>query len=117
VTVVLLVEDEEPLRRQLSWLLEASGFITLRACSLAEADSAIAAVDAVVVHLGLPSRSRELAFRAWHAQRPDLVVIDVSRPGETPTEGVDVCLKPPFSGDWLAGHLSDMIREPGAYAA
>jgi DNA-binding NtrC family response regulator len=114
VTIVLLVEEQDHLRRQLAWLLEGSGFAVLTACSLSEADPHIPDADVVLVHSGLPPADRELAFRAWRLRRPEIVVIDVAFPGERAPDGVDVHLGLPFTGDWLADHLREMIPEHAA---
>lgn len=114
MTIVLLVEEQDHLRRQLAWLLEGSGFTVFTACSLGEADPRVPDADVVLVHSGLPPATRELAFRAWRLRRPELVVIDIGRPGERAPDGVDVHLGPPFTGDWLANHLNEMIPKHAA---
>lgn len=110
---VLLVEDDEELRRALTLVLGARGFEVEGA---GDASTALRALDersfgAVVTDLGLPDLDGEELVRELRARAPDARLVVFTGRGEEEVEprcrraGADSVLTKPVSGDRLADVL------------
>jgi len=79
---VLLVEDEDAIRRAAERLLSRAGFDVLVAADGAEAlrqfDAAVSAVDLVVTDLAMPGVGGRTLVRELRERRPDIPVLVVS---------------------------------------
>jgi DNA-binding response OmpR family regulator len=118
---VLIIEDNASFALLVAERLVPSGFESDQACTVAEAQLAIEAVDyaAIVLDLGLPdgdglSLLREL--RLGGNATP--VLITTARNGledrvKGLREGADDYLAKPFSVDELAARLHALLRRPG----
>ena len=116
---ILLVEDELPVREQLTRLLDALGYTSIAVASAAEARVLLSAearaVDAVVSDVMMPGETG-IEFAGWlRANHPDLPILLIS--GHTGTaldrvartaDGPDL-LRKPFTGAELAQRLTAML--------
>ncbi|QTN26216.1 response regulator [Rhodoferax sp. AJA081-3] len=117
VTRVLLVEDEEPIRRFLVTTLEAEGYEVFEAANALEGETLAGnrRIDVFLVDLGLPDRDgvdliRQL--RTW-TQRPILVLSARSQERQKVDAldaGADDYLSKPFGVDELHARLRVALR-------
>ena len=111
---VLVVEDEEVVRRLLRQVLEQAGYDVLEAADGAEALSLAATcrVDLLLTDMTMPGlNGREVAERL-RAERPDLKVIYMSGYADGALEqGVEV-LEKPFTFDVLTAKVGGVLETP-----
>ncbi|HEX7024038.1 MAG TPA: PAS domain S-box protein, partial [Gemmatimonadales bacterium] len=121
---VLLVEDDESVRRLTRRMLEQYGFAAVEARAGAEAlgilESEKPRIDAVVSDVVMPGMSGRELVNLIRLRRPDIPVVFLS--GYTGDElseelrsgGRQAFLQKPFSPDALANALADLLAEPEA---
>lgn len=110
--VVLLVEDDEPVRRTLERMLRDVGHEVIVAADPASA-RAIAArehFDVLVSDVVMPGTSGPALARELRRARPDLPVLFLSAYAERDTEGLDAPLLPkPCTADALARAVDALL--------
>jgi PAS domain S-box-containing protein len=103
---VLIVDDQDAVRRAHEVLLRAAGFTVLTAASGAEAIAAAAGapIDVVLLDYSMPGLSAEETLRGLRTTRPGLPVVCLSGLGAT-LEGATAQLTKPVSQEVLVGTL------------
>ena len=115
VSSVLIVENEAPLTRLMSWFLIEAGHTVMKADSGDEAvSSAGASHPAVVVfNTSAPAGVKADWICRIHASSPDTRVLDVSnpdhRPMDPPESGADSYLQMPFHADTLIQAVAALV--------
>ena len=112
---ILVVDDEEPLRELLGWMLGDAGYIVHAA---AEGISALTflrdhAVDLVLSDINMPGMDGLELLRRVEAEFPHLPVLLIS--GRPPPSGVRAFLAKPFRWDTLASAIARLVG-PGRCA-
>ncbi len=127
---VLLVEDEDAVRRWMARSLRECGYTVLEARDGAEALACIeaegAGIDVLATDVDMPHLSGIDLARQWSARRPGLRVLFFSGSSQDRLEGPDACvagshfLQKPFSSEALLASLRSLLAvetaRPGALA-
>jgi PAS domain S-box-containing protein len=116
--VVLLVEDEEPVRSMLQLILDRSGYAVLEAAdgveALAVADGRLDDLDLVVTDVAMPRLGGRELVAKLRQRRPDLPVLFIS--GYTPDpldeDAQTRFLQKPFTLDDLLGATQTLLNVP-----
>jgi two-component system, OmpR family, KDP operon response regulator KdpE len=114
---ILLVDDEEQIRRMLRYTLEEAGYFVREAESgrIALGEIALHAPDLVILDLGLPDANGTEVLRALR-QLCSVPVLILSVLGHEQSKiaaldaGADDYLTKPFSGGELLAHLRALLR-------
>lgn len=114
---ILLVDDEEQIRRLLRYTLEEAGYVVREAESgrIALGEIALHAPDLVILDLGLPDTNGTEVLRALR-QLCSIPVLILSVLGHEQSKiaaldaGADDYLTKPFSGGELLAHLRALLR-------
>ena len=109
---ILVVDDEEPIRELLGWMLGDAGHVVH---SAAEGLGALAflrshAVDIVLSDINMPGMDGLELSRRVEVEFPDLPVLLIS--GRPPPSGVRAFISKPFRWDALAVAITALVR-PG----
>jgi CheY-like chemotaxis protein len=117
---VLLVEDEEAVRRWMARTLRDRGYTVIEARdgveALACAEARGSAVDALATDVDMPRLSGIELARHLSVRRPDLRVLFFSGSSQERLEGPDSCvagsrfLQKPFSSEALLGALRGLLE-------
>ena len=115
---VLVIDDEQPIRRLLRVGLTAEGFGILEARNAAEADRMLREEkpDVVILDLGLPDRSGQDLLEAWRSALIEVPVVVLSSRTDEPgivaalDLGADDYITKPFGMKELAARLRVAMR-------
>src|SRR5579859_6612160 len=114
---LLVVEDEEDIRRILSVLFEANGFRVVAAdtCELALTQAQTHRPDAAILDLGLPDRSGLEFIEQVRAWSPMPIIVLTARIEENIrlrafAAGADDYVIKPFSGPELLARVNAIMR-------
>ena len=116
---VLLVEDEEGVRRVVETMLKRHGYSVLSSSSTAEAMSVAqehsGSIHLLITDLVLPGMSGRIMADHLTSQRPEMRVLFVSGYGDSSGPLPDgAFLQKPFSTDDLALKIREVLREAPA---
>jgi two-component system, OmpR family, KDP operon response regulator KdpE len=125
---VLLVEDDNELRRTLKDTLQVEGYRVVTAATLHEARAILATavfqgdLDLVLLDLGLPDGEGESLLGSLREQRQTAVIVISARHSDDPKirlldAGADDYLVKPFSVKELLARMRVALRHRGAAAA
>lgn len=120
--VVLLVEDETPLRRMVSSILEQSGYLVLAAAgpqqALALARAHVGHIDLLLTDVVMPEMSGKELAEQLTAERPSTPVLYTTGYMESGVLHADACLlQKPFTLDELVGKVRRIIARRNALAS
>ena len=114
---ILLVEDEEGVRRVLETMLQRHGYHVLSSGSSAEALAAAekhgGAIHLLVTDVVMPGMSGRKMAEFLVERRPDMRVLYVSGYGDPAPQSGAAFLQKPFSTQELALKIREVLREPG----
>jgi CheY-like chemotaxis protein len=118
--VILLVDDEGPVRRIATIFLSRAGYVVLEAASPAEAEALFAqadAVDLLVTDIMMPGQRGPELYKRLAVQNPSLPVLFIS--GYAPDDSLGIgnlkasaFLQKPFASDLLIRTV-DSLLNPG----
>ena len=110
---ILVVDDEEPVRDLLGWMLEEAGHTVHAEPGGPEALAFLRArkpVDVVLSDVNMPGMDGVVLSRRIEAEFPHLPVLLIS--GRPSPAGVPAFLPKPFSSDTLAQAIMNVIAAP-----
>jgi len=111
---ILLVEDEEPVRRVVETMLKRHGYQVLVSASakeaLAAAERHSGAIHLLITDIMLPGMSGRKVAEGLSARRPDMRVLYVSGFGDASSENDAHFLQKPFSTEELATKIREVLR-------
>ncbi len=120
--LILVVDDEEPVRKTTRRMLETLGYEVLAAVdgldAVAQVRQTGARLSAVLLDLTMPRMDGAEAFREMRQLQPDLRVLLMSGFAEQQAlarfagEGLTGFLQKPFKADRLRDKLADVLRTP-----
>ena len=116
--VILLVDDERPVRRIANIFLSRAGYVVLEAASPAEAEELFAqadAVDLLVTDVMMPGQRGPELYRRLVAHSPSLPVLFIS--GYAPDSSLGIqdlkssaFLQKPFASDLLIRTVDSLLN-------
>jgi two-component system, cell cycle sensor histidine kinase and response regulator CckA len=111
---ILLVEDEDPVRRVVETMLKRHGYQVLASASskdaLAAAEKHRGAIDLLITDIMMPGMSGRKMAECLLAQRPDMKVLYVSGYGDASAQSDAHFLQKPFSTEELATKIREMLK-------
>lgn len=111
---ILLVEDEDPVRRVVESMLRRHGYQVLASASAADALAAAerhaGAIDLLITDIMLPGMSGRKMAECLAAGRPGMRVLYVSGFGDTSAQDDAHFLQKPFSTEELATKIREVLR-------
>jgi PAS domain S-box-containing protein len=111
---ILLVEDEDPVRRVVETMLKRHGYQVLSSASSNEAIAAAerhrGVIHLLITDMVMPGMSGRKMAECLVARRPDMKVLYVSGYGDASAESDAHFLQKPFSTDELATKIRDMLK-------
>jgi two-component system cell cycle sensor histidine kinase/response regulator CckA len=112
---ILLVEDEDPVRRVLETMLKRHGYQVLASASskdaLAAAEQHRGEIHLLITDIMLPGMSGRKMAECLTARRPDMKVLYVSGYGDAQAENDDArFLQKPFSTEELATKIREILK-------
>jgi two-component system, cell cycle sensor histidine kinase and response regulator CckA len=112
---ILLVEDEDSVRRVLETMLKRHGYQVLSSASssdaLATADKHSGAIHLLITDVVMPGMNGRKMAECLIQRRPDMRVLFVSGYGD-PAESAAAFLQKPFSTQELALKIREVLQEP-----
>lgn len=121
---IYVIEDDEPIRGELTRLLEREGYETDACGDFSRASELVlaAAPDLVLLDLTLPGTDGQLVCRELRASSGVPIVVLTSRTTEADevvamTLGADDFVPKPYSPRVLLAHIAAILRRSGAVAA
>ena len=111
---ILLVEDEDPVRRVVETMLKRHGYQVLASASskdaLAAAEQHRGTIDLLITDIRMPGMSGRKMAECLVTVRPDMKVLYVSGYGDAAAESDVHFLQKPFSTEELATKIRDMLK-------
>ncbi len=112
---ILLVEDEDPVRRVLETMLKRHGYQVLASASskdaLAAAEQHRGEIHLLITDIMLPGMSGRKMAECLNVRRPDMKVLYVSGYGDAQDENDDArFLQKPFSTEELATKIREILK-------
>jgi two-component system cell cycle sensor histidine kinase/response regulator CckA len=111
---ILLVEDEDPVRRVVETMLKRHGYHVLSSASsqdaLAAADGYRGAIHLLITDMVMPGMSGRKMAECLAARRPDMKVLYVSGYGDAQAQNAAHFLQKPFSTEELATKIREMLK-------
>jgi two-component system cell cycle sensor histidine kinase/response regulator CckA len=111
---ILLVEDEDPVRRVVETMLKRHGYHVLAMASpkdaIAAAERYTGVIDLLITDLMMPGMSGRKMAECLVAKRPELKVLYVSGYGGAEAQNDAHFLNKPFSTDELATKIREMLK-------
>jgi two-component system cell cycle sensor histidine kinase/response regulator CckA len=111
---ILLVEDEDPVRRVVETMLKRHGYQVLASASskdaIAAADRHRGAIDLLITDIMMPGMSGRKMAECLSAHRPDMKVLYVSGYGDAQAESDSHFLQKPFSTEELATKIRELLK-------
>src|SRR3984885_11030328 len=111
---ILLVEDEDPVRRVVQAMLKRHGYQVLASASSKEALSAAeqhrGEIHLLITDIMMPGMSGRKMAECLTAQRPELKVLYVSGYGDAKTQDDVHFLQKPFSTEELATKIREILK-------
>jgi two-component system, cell cycle sensor histidine kinase and response regulator CckA len=111
---ILLVEDEDPVRRVVETMLKRHGYQVLASASskdaLAAAEQHRGTIDLLITDIRMPGMSGRKMAECLVTVRPDMKVLYVSGYGDAAAESDVHFLQKPFSTEELATKIREMLK-------
>jgi two-component system, cell cycle sensor histidine kinase and response regulator CckA len=111
---ILLVEDEDPVRRVVETMLKRHGYNVISAASpadaIARADQHAGAIHLLITDIMMPGMSGRKMAECLAAKRPGMRVLYVSGYGDTKAESDAHFLQKPFSTEELATKIRELLQ-------
>jgi PAS domain S-box-containing protein len=111
---ILLVEDEDPVRRVVETMLKRHGYQVLASASskdaIAAADRHRGAIDLLITDIMMPGMTGRKMAECLIAHRPDMKVLYVSGYGDAQAESDSHFLQKPFSTEELATKIRELLK-------
>jgi two-component system, cell cycle sensor histidine kinase and response regulator CckA len=111
---ILLVEDEDPVRRVVEAMLKRHGYQVLASASskdaLASAEQHRGTIDLLITDIMMPGMSGRKMAECLVAGRPEMKVLYVSGYGDASAESDAHFLQKPFSTEELATKIREMLK-------
>jgi two-component system, cell cycle sensor histidine kinase and response regulator CckA len=111
---ILLVEDEDPVRRVVETMLKRHGYQVLASASskdaLAAAEQHRGTIDLLITDIRMPGMSGRKMAECLVTGRPDMKVLYVSGYGDAAAESDAHFLQKPFSTEELATKIREMLK-------
>ena len=111
---ILIVDDEEPIRELLQWMLQDAGYTAYTASDGKQALAFLRAhgpVDVVLSDINMPCMDGMELKRQVHADWPDVPILLTS--GRPPPQAIRHFLAKPFRWDALAAAIVSLVERPG----
>jgi two-component system cell cycle sensor histidine kinase/response regulator CckA len=111
---ILLVEDEDGVRRVVESMLKRHGYQVIAAASskdaLAAADGHRGVIDLLITDMVMPGMSGRKMAECLAARRPDMKVLYVSGYGDAKAQSDTHFLQKPFSTEELATKIRELLK-------
>jgi two-component system cell cycle sensor histidine kinase/response regulator CckA len=111
---ILLVEDEDPVRRVVEAMLKRHGYQVLASASskdaLAAADRHRGEIHLLITDIMMPGMSGRKMAECLTSRRPDMKVLYVSGYGDAKAESDSHFLQKPFSTEELATKIRELLK-------
>jgi DNA-binding NtrC family response regulator len=111
---ILLVEDEDPVRRVVETMLKRHGYQVLASASskdaIAAAEQYRGVIHLLITDIMLPGMSGRKMAECISAKRPDMMVLYVSGYGGAEAQSEAHFLQKPFSTEELATKIRELLK-------
>jgi two-component system, cell cycle sensor histidine kinase and response regulator CckA len=111
---ILLVEDEDPVRRVVETMLKRHGYQVLSSASsqeaLAAAEGYRGTIHLLITDIMMPGMSGRKMAECLVARRPDMKVLYVSGYGDAQAQNAAHFLQKPFTTEELATKIREMLK-------
>jgi PAS domain S-box-containing protein len=111
---ILLVEDEDPVRRVVETMLKRHGYQVLASSSskdaIAAAEQHSGVIHLLITDIMMPGMSGRKMAECLTVRRPDMKVLYVSGYGDAQSQGDANFLQKPFSTEELATKIREMLQ-------